>query len=199
MTNWYFDITCLNKGFLLDLAGLNQHWVNEGQDHVVIALLGEVKGESFDRAHLLPCFPVTSLGLNVRDTLRSLLDAKAALGFTDGPTISTSKGKMLESRDIDDIIHKVLLDLFTSKRFLFPADILDVEAARKHYQCFCTFRRSSDTRALEQKVTSSDIDVVNRWKRVEKANGKVPGMPMQQRYAQFDQLLQPFLRYTQAM
>ena len=103
---------------------------------MVIALLGKVKGESFNQAHLLPCVLVTSLGLNVRDTLRSLLAAKAVLGFTDGPAISTSKGKMLGSRDIDDMIHKVLLDLFTSKIFLLPADILDVEAVRKHNQCF---------------------------------------------------------------
>ena len=121
------------------------------------------------------------------------------MGFSDGPAISTSKGKMLGSRDIDNMIHEVLLDFFTSKKFLFLADILGVEAVCKHYQCFRTFQRSLDTRALEQKVASSDIDVVNSWKRGEKENGKLPGIPMQQRYAQFDQLLQLFLRYTQAM
>jgi hypothetical protein len=47
------------EGFLLDLAGLIQKFTARGNIYVVIALLGKIKGELDDRAHLLPCVPVT--------------------------------------------------------------------------------------------------------------------------------------------
>ena len=187
------------EGFLLDLDGLNRHWTEVPRNYVVISLLGRVKGESQDRTHLLPSVHVTDSGINVHAALRMLLDVKGELGFTDGPAISSMAGKIWRARDVDDMIHEILLDIFHSKRFLFPTDIVNPDDVTKHYQCYRTFRRSSDTRAIERQVASADIDVVNRWKKVEGAKGRVPGMSMQQRYAQFDQLLGPFLRYTQAM
>ena len=59
------------------------------------------------------------------------------------------------------MIHEVLLDIFNSKRFLFPIDITEPDTVTKHYQCFRTFRRSSDTQAIERKVATANIDVVN--------------------------------------
>ena len=97
------------------------------------------------------------------------------------------------------MMHEVLIEIFDTKRFLFPPDITSHELIAKHYQCFRTFRQLLDTRALEHGVNSSDVDVVNHWKKVETSKGKVPGHIMQQIYAQFDLLLEPFLRYTTAM
>ena len=53
----------------------------------------------------------------------------------------------------------------------------------------------SDTRALEMKVSKTDIDLVNRWALVEKASG----LEMRQYYADITLILEPFLRYTKAM
>jgi hypothetical protein len=47
------------EGFVLDLAGLNKYW-REDRDHLIITLLGKVKGETADLAHLVPCVWVTS-------------------------------------------------------------------------------------------------------------------------------------------
>ena len=128
-----------------------------------------------------------------------MVEVKSSIGFKDRPAILLSNGKVLQARNIVNMIHEVLIYIFNTKRFLFPLDINNVDLITKYYQCFQTFRHSSDTRAIEGKVSSADIDVVNRWKMVERAKGRVPGMSMQQHYAQFDQLLGPFLRYTQAM
>jgi hypothetical protein len=49
------------------------------------------------------------------------------------------------------------------------------------------------------KVAAADIDVVNRWKSVERADGNRPQRPMRQHYAELELLLGPFLRYTLAM
>ena len=42
------------EGLLLDLSGLNRKWGLGGDKYITIALLGKIKGETGDRAHLLP-------------------------------------------------------------------------------------------------------------------------------------------------
>ena len=71
----------------------------------------------------------------------------------------------------------------------------------KHYSCFRSFRRTSNSRALENRdgLHDDDIDIVNRWRQAENAKGKHPTHVMQQHYVEMDVLLQPFLRYTRAM
>ena len=132
----------------MDLAGLNRHWKEDREDYVVLALLVRIKGESLDCAHLLPCTAVTGSGLDVRKILKRLLEAKENVGFRDGPAVSDVNGKLLKTKDLDDMLHKILFKVYDEKRDLFPVDILDHEMVSKHYQCFRTFRRSSDTRAI---------------------------------------------------
>ena len=43
------------------------------------------------------------------------------------------------------------------------------------------------------------MDIVNRWKAVETAAGRVPGWSIRQHYTQLELLLGPFLHYTFAM
>ena len=49
------------------------------------------------------------------------------------------------------------------------------------------------------KVSKDDIDVVNRWAGVEKAQGRRPAREMRHYYADITLLLKPFMRYTLAM
>jgi hypothetical protein len=49
------------------------------------------------------------------------------------------------------------------------------------------------------KVHKNDIDVVNRWAGVEKAQGRRPARAMQHYYVDITLLLKPFLQYTMAM
>ncbi len=49
------------------------------------------------------------------------------------------------------------------------------------------------------RVSKDDIDVVNRWAGVEKAQGRRPGREMRHYYADITLLMKPFLRYTRAM
>jgi hypothetical protein len=184
------------EGFLLDLAGLNQKFLAGGDKYIVIALLGKIKGESGDRAHLLPCVPVTSSGIDVKASLLRLMEFKRNQGYTDGPAISDVNDRVLSHRALNDSLLEVLKDLFDSHRKLFPASILDKETLRKRIQVYRMLRRTSDTRALEQKVGQTDIDVVNHWKALERADGNRPHRPMRQHYAELELLIGPFLRYT---
>ena len=97
------------------------------------------------------------------------------------------------------MLFESLSEIYSKTPELFPLDIKTAEDIESNYQCFRTFRRSSNTRAVEVKVDLKDQQIVNRWRTVEKAGGKRPSMPMHMHYAQFDELLKPFLRYTRSM
>jgi hypothetical protein len=187
------------EGFLLDLAGLNRKFGAGGERYVVIALLGKIKGESDDRDHLLPCVPITSSGVEVKTSLKRLLEFKRSRGHTDGPAISDLHGRVFSHRVMNDALLELLEELFDSHRELFPPSISSKEILRQRVQVYRTLRRTSDTRAIEKKVRQTDIDVVNRWKAVESADGNRPNRPMRQHYAELELLIGPFLRYTWAM
>lgn len=187
------------EGLILDLEGLHRHWNSGDGTYVIVTLQGTVKGESNDRDHLLPCVLKTSSGVDVQRSLKRLMDFKAARGMSDGPAIADLGGRAYSTRDMSDSLIEILEDLFDSERALFPADITSKEILRERYQAFRTFRRTSDTRAAEANVSSSDVDIVNRWESVEKAQGRRAAMPMRLHYTQIEIILKPFLRYTGAM
>ena len=149
------------EGFLLDLDGCNRHWKEGAADHFILALRGEIKGEHNARCHLLPCVPLTGSGLKIKESRKRLLDLKASQDLTDGSAISKENGLLFTSRSIDDSMLEVLEELFISNQDLFPTKIEMAQDLRKSYQVFRTLRRTSDTQALEMKVSKDDIDVVN--------------------------------------
>jgi hypothetical protein len=166
---------------------------------VVAALLGKVKGKFGNRAHLLPCVPITSSGISTRTSLWRLIGFKRTRGCVDGPAISDLAGNVFSNRALNNSLLEVLEELFDTHRELFPPSISDKEVLRTRVQVYQTLCRTSDTRALEQKVGQSDIDVVNPWKAGERADGNIPHRPMQQHYTKLELRLGPFLWYTWEM
>jgi hypothetical protein len=188
------------EGLLLDLAGLHRNWNKQSDSsYFFLALLGKIKGEQHDRCHVIPCSIRTQSAIEVKKSVERLLLHKKTHGYVDGPAISDSQGRLYSSRGIDDMMHEALEEVFGSHRELFPPSIKDEEALRSSYQAFRTFRRTSDTRALEMKVARDDIDVVNRWQKIEKAQGRKAGLDMRHYYADVTLLTGPFKRYTSAM
>jgi hypothetical protein len=187
------------EGFYLDLGGLHKYKEKWEHGHLLIPLLGKIKGEHNERCHLMPCVFSTSSGINIHSWISRLIAHKAALGFTDGPAISDLRGRVLSCSSIDDSLHEVLEDIWESTPELFPNNIIRKEDIRTSYQAFRSFRRTSATRDIEKRVATSDIDVVNRWYSWDAVGGKHPALSMRQHYTQYNLLLHPFLRYTGAM
>jgi hypothetical protein len=181
------------------LDGLNRKFAAGGDKYIVIALLGKIKGETADRDHLLPCVPVTSSGIDVKASVSRLIEFKRSRGLVDGPAISDVVGHVLSHQALNGLLLEILEELFDYHRELFPPSIPNKETLRQRVQVYRTLRGTLDTHALEQKVGQSDIDVVNCWKAVERANGNRPHRPMRQHYAELELLLGPFLWYTWAM
>jgi hypothetical protein len=124
---------------------------------------------------------------------------KATKGFTDGPAISDIDGRSYSTKDMTDSLVEILEDVFDTDRGLFPADVVSKEFIRDRYQAFRTFRRTADTRTAEMNVSTTDTDIVNRWRLMEGAQGRKADMPMRVHYTQIDIVLKSFLRYTWAL
>lgn len=185
-----------SEGLLLSIDGITEHWSRGKGEYLVISLFGKVKGESGEHNHLIPCCEETKSGIKVREAFSSFIEHKKELGVTLGPAICDSTGKILRVSELDEFLHTTLIEIFDYSSSLFPPDIKTHDDIKKHYQCFRTFRRTSDSYAKERNVRDSDIMVVNRWKAIENAGGKRPHRPMAQHYLQYETLVSPFLRYT---
>ena len=72
---------------------------------------------------------------------------------------------------IDDAFQEVLIEIFTSNKALFPEKSKTLDDVKSSYQIYQSLRRTSDTCAYEVKVSPTDIDIVNRWEKVEGAKG----------------------------
>ena len=188
-----------NEGLLLDLKSTRENWSSTQKDYFVIGLLGGYKGENHDYTHLVPCINKTASGLNMRNIFLRAIQAKESLGLNNGPLISDSRGILWTSQTIDKMMFEVLKDIFVSDRSLFDVRIKDVKNVQDNYKSYRSFRRSSDTRAINQGVSAVDIDVINRWSTVENSRGKRTGLPMKHHYSELNLLLEPFKRYTRAM
>jgi len=105
----------------------------------------------------------------------------------------------MSSADMDKMLCIILLKLFEMNPDRFPPHIKTPTDVEERYHSYRTWRRTSDTRALEQAVDDKDIDVVNRWSDAEKSKKGKVNQPMKQHYAQIELLIKPFKRYTWAM
>jgi len=188
-----------NEGFLLDVKSIITNWNNHPQDYIIIGLLGRYKGENHDYTHLVPCVNQTNSGLHVKNILHRAVREKIKYGFKDGPLISDRQGLLWTSHTIDEMMGEILVDIFRKIPTLFDIRIKSSKQVTDNFKSYRSFRRSSDTRALNMKVNSYDIDVINRWSTVEKAQGRKAGLAMKHHYAEVNVLLGPFIRYTKAM
>ena len=116
-----------------------------------------------------------------------------------GPAICDRDGGVLPTTRLNSLFHDALASVYERTPSLFLSNIKSVDDIETNYNVFRSFRRGSDTRAIAQGVSKLDIDVVNRWKGVERGKGRRPGMSMEHHYADVNFLTESFLRYTRAM
>ena len=205
MAGAYFAITYVDslrgpEGLLLDLGGLRKNFTKGlDKDYVIVALLGQVKGEHGERQHLLPTASVTQSGINVRRWMHRVLAVNQAFGRVSGPAFCDDHGVVLKSRDMDEIFHELLGEIFVEHPAYFQADIRSITDIEDQYSVYRSLQRGSDSHAIAMKVPPEDIKVVNRWSKKEASGSRKPSMDMTQYYADVHILLPSFLRYTGAM
>ena len=99
---------------------------------------------------------------------------------------------------MDGAIQEALESVFHANKELF-AKKCNIEDMKKAYHCFRSFHRASDLRALETKVNTYDIKLMNRWSTRDKLEGRRPNQEIHFYYADIALLEAPFLNYTWAM
>ena len=104
------------EGLMVDVPGLSE-FGERSVDHVVINLLGQVKGEDYTRQHLRHCVNETGSGIPVRVWLKRLKSANSRLGRVDGPAFVNPRTlKQSSTSEMNDLF----LELLT--RFLKTID-----------------------------------------------------------------------------
>ena len=83
--------------------------------------------------------------------------------------------------------------LFESSEVKIASDIPD------KYNVFRSFRRGSESRAVDQKVAEADCYVVNRWKKKEAAGANRVSHEIGQHYVDISLVREAFYRYMGAM
>ena len=103
---------------------------------------------------------------------------KSACFLKSGPAISDTKGNLMSPSDMDRMLCIILENLFKNNPDRFPPHIKNNMDIRERYHSNRTWRRTSDTRAIEQGVDGKDIDVVNRWSDTEQSRRGKLNQPM---------------------
>jgi hypothetical protein len=184
---------------LVDMKVMIKYEKKVSNKFFIVALLGKVKEEHQDRCHLLTCAAITLSGINVKVWVQALMQEKIIHGPVEGPMFPLLNNVIMTTHALDDMLTEVLEEIYDMNPESFPLSIADKDDISRDYQVCRTYRRSSDTRALEQQVSGNVIDIVNRWHRVEEVKGGRPSLPMKEHDDQVELLLKLFIKYTSAM
>jgi hypothetical protein len=187
------------EGLMVDIPGLIQ-FGEASTSHVVIPLLGQVKGEDHTRQHLLHCVNETSSGIHVRKWVSRLKTANELLGRSVGPAfVNPSTLIQSSTAEMNETLLELLGEILEEDRDLFAVDVRLAIDLQEKYNVFRSFRRGSESRAVERNVSEGDRYIVNRWRRKERAGASKISLTIDQAYVDVSLAIDPFLRYTGAM
>jgi DNA-binding XRE family transcriptional regulator len=186
------------EGFMLDLSELLdniQFGKEDAESHVVAPLLGRFKNEQGERCHMLPMASRTQSGLNPREWLERLALMNQEKDRRNGPAFADKAGNVAKASSYEMKFHEALLHIQENHPRLIPPTVDVVE----EYGIDRSLRRGSLTHARNMGVSGSDLDLINRWRLVEKAQGRKPAMRMRDHYSDIRLLVPSLIRYSKAL
>ena len=184
---------------VLDWEGLCQECgtETEGGKDLFCGNFGRFKEETGERNLVIVLANVTNGGLEIRkwiDLLTGLLKEEGREKEV-GPALCNEDGNMLERWKLNGELHKALSKLRGSGRGGIPAGI-DID---ERFNVYRSFRRGATTRAKEQGVDETTIEMNNRWRKWQNKRGSMPNLPMSQLYVEISQVLASKLRFSQSL
>ena len=181
---------------MVDLFGLRQFFdegANHEIPHVVVTLLGKLKGEAGTDYHMLPMAAITKTGIPVQRWILRAIQSQAR--FAQGPLFRNSSNEPAKMSQFEEEFHARLRRIQLERGSLIP-DSVDVE---EEYGLKRSFRRGSNTHAGNQGVNADVVDKNNRWRTVENCKTGKPNFNMQQHYTEISQALVALLEYSLAL
>ena len=195
--------------FKMDLAGIRE-FAHLGKDgvtpdqpmkkgtdltkapHVFLAFLGKFKGELGFQQHLVAVASCTQSGLEARWWVEKLIEIREGESCTHGPAFGFTSTRAATCRDYDIKLH-YFLGLVQQENNSLIDDSNDIVG---NYGFFRTFHKTSETRARIAGIDSDTINAMNRWKTIERAQGRRPKWTMVDLYSDARQLMPVTWRYS---
>ena len=202
-----------NECFMADLAGLIRHIdrgrngvvpeelkedfqeeVAEALPHVVVSLLGRVKGETGEDTHLIGVANVTKSGIKIRWWIEQLIRVAKKEKRQFGPAFATPDGRLIPSSEYNAIFLKYLEDIQAS------TDLIEQKLiVRESFGISRTLRKSAEARVTRAGLPASLQDKMNRWRTIETADGRNPKFQMRDLYAGVLAQMPTTWRYSYAL
>jgi hypothetical protein len=185
-----------NEVFLTDLYGLRKYCFELAtEDHVIIPLLGKFKGEVNARYHLAPLAAQTNSGLQVRKWVERLVQVREGEGRLRGPAFCDTAGCIARAYDYEDAIISRLMTIQERTPDIIGREVNLME----EFGVSRSFRRGSTSTARTRGVDDKQVELVNRWRKFERARGRRPVLAMRDHYSDVRILIPEMIKYSQAL
>ena len=165
--------------------------------HVIVVLMGRMKNEISENNHVMPIVMTTKTGLEPGKWIQRMVDWYATDGVTTGWVFRSRRNeheKATASEYEDDILGEL-------ENVQKETNNIIGEHVRVYddFGVSRSFRRGSDAHALNQQVSTIDIEINNRWRSIDSAGGKAPRLRMIHHYSELKALLKARLRYSASL
>jgi hypothetical protein len=183
----------------IDLGGLIKY-LEAGRGHsecphVIVALLGRLKGETGERYHMMVMARESASGIIGGIWADRVVEVNRSIDRTKGWVFTKGRARQAKIANFEDEFINRLEGLRIVRPGLFEPGI-DIAVA---YSLFRSLRRGSNTEAIRNKVEATIIDMNNRWRKFERARGRMPSLSMQQHYTQMQGVLAALWTYSRAL
>jgi hypothetical protein len=204
-----------HEGFYLDISG-TMKYLNRGSDGVLpsgkltkrlfteeearrlpqicICLLGKFKGETGERYHSIILANESSSGLKTRWWVEKLMEVCTIENRSTGYAFNEADGSAPSSSEYNALVRHYLALVAEEEDSVFEGE-LDLT----RYGISRTYRKTSETRARRAGIPKDQVEVVNRWKTIERAKGRRPNLAMADHYANARELGTLTWRYSYAL
>jgi hypothetical protein len=172
-----------------DLGGLMK-CLEKGRNHttcprLIVALLGRLKGETGERCHMMVMARESRSGIMGGVWADRVVQVNRANNRVKGCVFTKGRARQAKTADFEEEFINRLEGLKLVRPGLFEPGI-GVAAA---CSLFRSLRRGSNAEAIRNKVETTIVDLNNRWRKFERARGRMPSLSMQQRCTQMQGML----------
>jgi len=180
----------------MDISGLLRYIETGAQHrehpHVVVALVGRLKGEMGERYHMIILARVTQSGIKAGVWMDRLCSSLKRRDRLNGFVFRNKGGRQRKIGSFDPEFHERLNRVRDEKPRLFEPnqDITDAFSLRR------SLRRGSTTEARNKKVRDEVVEMNNRWRKWETARGRMPSLGMAEHYTDIKLSLPMFWEYS---
>jgi hypothetical protein len=180
-------------------GGMLFYWkeATEGKDiHIPLMLSGRFKKEVGEKYFCQPLAPITDSGRNLAIWFERKLDSLMKQSLCSGPMFkSMSAGKKMSISEMDELFHGILLEV--QRRY--PKILPDSVKITEEFSTFRSLRRGATSEAQNVKIPRDVIEANNRWRKISRAKGLVPGFSMMERYSDAKILVPTLTRFSQSL